>query len=600
MWLLPEDMGVSVLDVSVPEVYYPHMPSIVGKKRGNRTYYYLVESARVDGKPRIVDQQYLGSAEEVMARLTGAPEGGPTRTQHKKFGDLAAVWGILGRLKVIETIDEVCGARRCDAATSVGTYLALATVNRVVAPCSKLGFADWWEKTAGPRFTKVSAAATDHRRFWDAMNQLDTDKLALAERAISTAMVSEFGLDLSALALDMTNFATFIDTSNDKADLAQRGHAKQKRNDLRLVGLGLVVTRDGAIPISSHTYAGNRPDVTQFSTVLDELTGRYRTLFASGDNASADGGPAGEPSMPTVVFDAGQNSAANFAHLATSGLHFVGSLPPSDFADLLALPARRRRPIDPETFPGLTAIDTRAVVFGTDRRVVLTHSPTLHAKQSRGFDQTLAKALRGLTELADTLARGKTRRDRTAVLAEITRITRPRWINRVLSTELTGQTPAEMRLTWQIDKTARKALETELFGKRLLVTDHDDWNITEVITGYRSQNDVESGFRQLKDPHVVGFSPMHHWTDSKIRVHVFYCVLALAVAHLMRREAQHAGLNLSVRELLDNLSGIEETVLLYPTGNKGRPRAQRTLTDIDPTQQHLYDLFELHTHAPRR
>jgi hypothetical protein len=129
-----------------------------------------------------------------------------------------------------------------------------------------------------------------------------------------------------------------------------------------------------------------------------------------------------------------------------------------------------------------------------------------------------------------------------------------------------------MRLSWKIDKAARKALETELFGKRLLVTDHDDWTVTEIVAGYRSQNDVESGF-----------PPMFHWTDSKIRVHVFYCVLALAVAHLMRREAHRAGLNLSVRELLANLAGIEETVLLYPTGNKGRPRAQRTLTDIDPT-----------------
>ena len=594
-------MGVSVLDVRVLPVYYPYMPSIVGKKRGNQTYYYLVESARVDGKPRIVDQQYLGSAEEVMARLTGAPEGSPSRTQHKKFGDLAAVWAILDRLKVIETIDEVCGARRADATTSVGTYLALATLNRVVAPCSKLGFAHWWEKTAGPRFTKVPAAATDHRRFWDAMNALDTDKLALIERKISSAMVTEFDLDLSALALDMTNFATFIDTGNDRAPIAQRGHAKQKRNDLRLVGLGLVVTRDGAIPIASHTYAGNRPDVTQFTTVLDELTTRYRALFGNPhDSDSADADVAGETSMPTVVFDAGQNSETNFTHLASSGLHFVGSLPPSDFGDLLALPASKRHPVDPQTYPGLTAHDTRKVVFGTDRRVVVTHSPNLHTKQSRGFDQTLAKTQRRLTELADTLARGKTRRDRAAVLAEIAKITKARWVNRVLSTTLTGDTPAQMRLTFTIDKAARKTLETELFGKRLLVTDHDDWTLAEVVAGYRSQNDVESGFRQLKDPHVVGFSPMFHWTDSKIRVHVFYCVLALAVAHLMRREAQHTGLDLSVRELLDNLSSIEETVLLYPTGNKGRPRAQRILTDIDPTQQRLFDLFNLNTYAPRR
>ena len=135
--------------------------------------------------------------------------------------------------------------------------------------------------------------------------------------------------------------------------------------------------------------------------------------------------------------------------------------------------------------------------------------------------------------------------------------------------------------------------------KRILVTDHDDWTMTDIVAGYRSQSDVESGFRQLKDPHVVGFSPMFHWTDSKIRVHVFYCVLALTIAHLMRREAHHNGLNLSVLELLATLAGIQETVLLYP-GTQGRPRARRILTDTDPTQQKLYNLFRLDTHAPKR
>ncbi len=75
---------------------------------------------------------------------------------------------------------------------------------------------------------------------------------------------------------------------------------------------------------------------------------------------------------------------------------------------------------------------------------------------------------------------------------------------------------------------------------------------------------------------------MRHWTDSKIRVHVFYCVLALAIAHLMRREAERAGLRLSVRELLAELAGIGETVLLYHDGGKGRPRARRMLTDTTP------------------
>jgi transposase len=441
------------------------------------------------------------------------------------------------------------------------------------------------------------AAAMDHRRFWDALGALDSARLATAERAISSAMVAEFDLDLSALALDMTNFATFIDSGNERAPLAQRGHAKQKRHDLRLVGLALVVTRDGAIPISSHTYPGNRPDVTQFADVLDELAARYRSLLSSPANSEmAD--DAWE--APTVVFDAGQNSAANFGHLREVGLHYVGSLPPTDFLHLLGLPTAGFQPVDPERFGGLSAHDTRAAVFGRQQRVIVTHSPTLHAAQSRSFEQTLGKAVRALTELAATLARGKTRRGRAAVLAEVGRITAPRWVRRVVHPRLSGKVPTKMRLTWQIDPVARRDLEDEIFGKRLLVTDQDEWSVADVVAGYRSQNDVESGFRQLKDPHVVGFSPMFHWTDSSIRVHVFSCVLALAVAHLMRREAHRKGLDLSVRELLSSLAGIQETVLLYPTGSKGRPRASRIITDTDATQKRLYDLFNLKAYAPKR
>ena len=139
------------------------MASIVGKKQGNKTYYYLVESARVGGKPRIVSQRYLGPAEEIVARLAEAGPGEPDRTRHLAFGDVAAVWSVLERLKVAEIVDEVVGPRRADASASVGTYIALATLNRVCDPCSKLGFADWWAKTAADRgflLVPISAAAT--------------------------------------------------------------------------------------------------------------------------------------------------------------------------------------------------------------------------------------------------------------------------------------------------------------------------------------------------------------------------------------------------------------------------------------------------------
>ncbi|WP_461479795.1 IS1634 family transposase [Mycobacterium sp. HUMS_1102779] len=561
------------------------MASIVGKRRGKQTYYYLVESARVQGKPRIVSQQYLGSAEEVMAKLSATPAGQPIRSQHKQFGDLAAVWSMLARLDVAGIVNDVA-PRYANAAAPVGTYVALACANRIVDPCSKRGFADWWATTAGSRWVKLDRAALDHRRFWDAMDRLGQTELREIETRLGRRMVTEFGLDLTGLALDMTNFATFIDTGNDRAPIAQRGKAKQKRTDLRLVGLALVVTRDGGVPVISHPYPGDRPDVTQFSTVVDELLTRYRDLVEHVESL-------------TVVYDAGQNSSDNHAVVEAHRIGFVGSLPPSDHPELLQIPTRDYRPVDDDRYPGLRYVDTTVTALGVTRRAVLTHSANLAAKQSRGLDQTLAKARRRLAELAARLARGRTRRDRDQVQAEITAILKPRWVADIITTTLTGETPAQLRLSWRTDTKARKRLQERLFGKRILFTNRD-WPVPDVVAAYRSQSDAEFGFRQLKDPHVVSFSPMHHWTDSKIRVHVFYCVLALAVAHLMRRQTEHAGLHLSVRELLDELSGIQETVLIYHDGSKGRPRVQRMLTDTSPTQQRLADLFAIHQYAPTR
>jgi transposase len=558
--------------------------SLIGKRIKGQTYYYLREVARVGGRPKIISQRYLGKAADIEAAIAGAAAL-PERTRHLAFGDVAAVWSVLQRLGVAAIIDEVVGARRADASASVGSYLALATLNRVVAPCSKLAFADWWATTAADRWVRLPAAALDHRRFWDAMDAVSEAQLATIESRIGAVTVEQFDLDLAGLVLDMTNFATFIDTGNEKAPIAQRGRAKQKRSDLRLIGLALVVTRDGGVPVLSHAYPGDRPDVTQFAAVIDTLVTRYRQLTGGVESL-------------TVTFDAGNDSADNQDQLAEAGLHYVGSLVCSQHPDLLAIPARRFTLVDEHRFGRLTAVETSTEALGATRRVIITHSPTFHARQARGFAQTLAKARRQLSELQTRLARGHIRRSRAQVQADIDAITRPRWLNRVLHVELAGDTPAELRLTWRTDPGAYRHLEDEYFGKRILFTDRDHWPIADVVAAYRAQADVEEGFRQLKDRHIVSFSPMHHWTEQKIRVHVFYCVLALTVAHLMRREAERAGLHLSVRTLLHELASIEETVLLYPSTG-GRPKARRILTEHSPTATQLADIFGINHYAPR-
>ena len=259
----------------------------------------------------------------------------------------------------------------------------------------------------------------DHRRFWDAMHAVTLEQLEEISRAIAVRMVAVFGLDCSSVALDMTNFATYIDTANDKAPIAQRGKAKQKRADLRLVGLGLVVTRDGGIPLVWHAYPGNRPDVTQFPTMIDQLRSQYQAVCAAAGGAGRrrgdDGGLRRRAELRGQLRPPGRDRAA---------LRRVGArqrLPGP------ARPARhrahRRRPgpvrrADRATTPAARSTAPSGASCSPTPRTCTT-------AQARGFDgTTLAKAGKKLAELAATLARGKTRRARDKVDAEIETITR--------------------------------------------------------------------------------------------------------------------------------------------------------------------------------
>ena len=206
-----------------------------------------------------------------------------------------------------------------------------------------------------------------------------------------------------------------------------------------------------------------------------------------------------------------------------------------------------------------------------------------------------------MADLQARLARGKTKRAKDKVEAEIAQILGPRWLSRVVSVAVSGEEPAQLRLRYRTNAKARAVLEEEIFGKRVLFSDKGLAlaSTAQVVTDYRSQEAAEGDFRQMKDPKVVSFSPMFHWTDQKIRVHVFYCVLALMAARLMTREADRAGLHMSVRELLTGLAEVQETVLLYQ-GERGRPRARRVTTEMSATQQRLFVLFGLGAYAPAR
>ena len=132
-----------------------------------------------------------------------------------------------------------------------------------------------------------------------------------------------------------------------------------------------------------------------------------------------------------------------------------------------------------------------------------------------------------------------------------------------------------------------------------MFTDNAAWSDQEIVLAYRSQYHIEDAFKQMKNPHFLHWSPMFHWTDSQIRVHAFYCVVALMLSSVLQREVWHKGEELSINRLLEELGRIRETLVIYPRRQGQRQnRTASCLTHMNPLQQRLFSLLELHRYAP--
>jgi transposase len=547
--------------------------------RGHR-YWYARECQRVEGQPRIVWQQYLGKADAIATAVATAGAAGapprPRETVLAEFGALAALYDLTQQLDLVATIDRHAGKRA--QGVSVGTYVTLAALNRCVAPTSKARLADWYAGTVLRRLLPVPPRALSSQRFWDHLSYLDAPQIAAIEADLTQTLVGRFGVDVRCLLYDTTNFATFIDTFNLAPTLAQRGHSKQKRSDLRLVGLALLVSRDCHVPLFHQVYAGNVPDAPTLAGVLDTLVDRYRLLATAVDDI-------------TVVFDKGNNSAANLRRLDETAYHVVGSLSPVQHRDLLALPRRRFRRLTAPDLPGLEVCRTTKTVLGAPRIILVTYNPALYATQHATVVRELHKATGRLHTLQRQLAApptGRSRRSAAAVEQDIRDILRGRHLSDLVAVTL-DQGPAGLRLHYHVRTAAWRHLQRTLLGKTILFTDQATWSDEEIVRAYRSQHHIEAAFKRMKDPHFVSWRPLFHWTDQKIRVHAFYCVLALLLTALLRRRLVQQGLDLSVTAILQRLTAITEVALLYP----GTAAPVITYNRLTLQQRRLVTLLDL-------
>jgi transposase len=560
------------------------MASLTPKVIKGRTYYYARQCERVDGKPKIVRTLYLGSLDRILQAVAQAqtpPQ--PLSARLASFGDAAALFDLAQQLGLVELIDAQLPKR--DQGLSVGQYLVLAAINRAASPTSKTRLAAWYRQTILPRLLPATSDQLTSQAFWNHMERVAAADIQAIELQLSQRLIQQYKLNLRTLVYDGTNFFTYIDTRNP-ATLPARGHNKQKRGDLRQVSLGLLVSTDFHIPLFHCVYTGNLTDATIFQTLSEELAQRYRQLAQGCEHI-------------TLIFDKGNNSSPAFQTLDASEFHFIGSLVPSQHPDLLRIPLDKFQALPGERLAGNLAYRITKVVFGQERTIVITFNEHLLEGQMQGINASLLKARRKLDFLQTNLRRrreGRLKQGRTptaeSVRKQVDQILSGQFLNTLIDAEVTaGKIPT---LTYRTNTAALGRLVRTHLGKTILFTDNADWTNVEIVLGYRAQHHIESAFRDMKNPHFLGWSPMFHWTDSKIRVHAFYCVLALTLTSLLQRTLHQHGLDLSLTRLMELLGDMHEVLVIYPRepGQK-QPRTATCLSERDAEQEKIFQALDL-------
>ena len=541
------------------------MAHIHKKIKKGRPYYYVREMARVDGKPKVVNQVYLGSPERIM-EMALAEQNPLIKLKVQEFGALWMANQIDQEIDFAGLVDSVVPAGNKETGPSVGAFFLYAVLNRLVDSCSKRAFPQWYKETAINQIRPVDPQSLTSQRFWDKWDRVDEQHIQEISRLFFEKIARIHPPGSGCFLFDTTNYFTYMATETE-SELAKRAKNKDGKDWLRQVGLALLVSRQTRLPLFYRVYEGQEHDSKLFHQVLDDILAKLSVL-------------AGQGAELTVVVDKGMNAEPNMAFFDHNDrLHFITTYSTYFSPELMAIDLADFKPVDiPKNHDleqqgkeqdQILAFRTKGVYWNQERTVVITYNPRAARKQRYTFERKLLKLKKELylmqAKMRDRLPRWRTPREiekRYAALCE-------KWH---LSKDFDELAFDKTAGGWQM--IFRKKPDTWIkyirrFGKNIIVTDQEDWSTEDIVTASLDRYLIEKSFRQTKDDDLVSALPIRHWTDSKIRCHLLTCVVALTYLELIQKRIQQAGIDLSAPAAVARMRQLHSCLCLI--GKQRKP-----------------------------
>lgn len=530
-------------------MYIFYMAYILKKRIKGHTYYYLAEGQRVDGKPRIVWQKYLGTADKIKERLLASPSDGIEDIVTLELGSVAVVESIEEMVRFTDIVNDVVPKR--NQGMRMGQYLYLLLLNRIIEPKSKASLGEWLKKTAVTEYREVDFSLIDSKNFWDHLEKVDEEHIKAIGDAVSKRIVDLYNIPLDCLVYDTTNYFNQMSPTTD-SELSRYAHSKAGKHHLRHVGMALLCTREEGIPLFHRLYSANVHDSRILTQIRQELFSLLLSL------------KKGKEHM-TLIFDKGCNSQDNISAIDSSEFYFIGTLSPYHHPRLCQVPLSSFKEIAIEGKP-LWVYRTTMELYGKERAVVVSFNPRTYERKIHWLSRTIRKTKKKLQELRLGLKNVDGRTTVQSVERHISEILSESHIAPVFDVNVISRY-RKFQMSIRTHPHVLKDYRAR-FGKNIIFTDHLDWSAEEIVRAYRDRYKIEAAFRMTKDPFHIRFEPMFCWTDSKIRVHGLTCVMALLYLALIQKRLAEAEADISLDRALETLRGIRLAHCYYPGKSK--------------------------------
>jgi len=542
------------------------MVSLIKKIKRGRPYWYIVKSARVDGKTRIVWQKYLGTADRVL-QLIEAPCVEKLHTL--PIGTLGALLDADEDLGFVGSVNKHVSKRKHGGLT-VGQYMLMFVLGRAEEHrISKSGLDEWVRDSYLP-FLWKTPTRIPCQTYLDQMDYITDGCIESVFTDISRSLISR-GVSMKKLVFDITNVATNIEKGER---LPQTGLSKQKRFDKNLLAFGIAINEDN-IPVFSEMHPGNENDATVFPEVVERLTRRIELLNLPIKDIA-------------LAFDRGMNSEDSIKELVDK-MHVIGGLKRNQVGDLFDIPVSHFKELYVTSKKHhVLGYETKKEVFGRTYRIIATYNEGTAIRQKERYERAKDAFLEEATKIQTSLNSQK--RGRKPTQQSITRKLNKRIHNgteSIFKFHVGPNLYSTNGLTTWIDKNTEARLYAS-FGKQAIFTDITDWPTVDVAKAYNGKAMVEDDFKFLKDRLLISIMPEWHRKDPRIKVHIFLCLIGLTMYRYLLWKLKDTGM--SIYELDNALKGIRIGFVTV----KGKERkVQQILEEMKPDAAKIFSKLDM-------